>query len=134
MAKPIAVTNENFREHVLQAPKPILVDFWAAWCGPCRMLAPVIDSLAADYDGQVGFAKLNVDEDPDLARRYRVQGIPTLVLFFGGKEIGRFVGYVSKEQLARKIEAALPVAAMTLNSPTGELVEDIHRAAETART
>ncbi len=111
MAKPIAVTNENLNEHVLQSPKPILVDFWAQWCGPCRMLAPVIDSLAADYDGQVRFAKVNVDENPELAMRYRVQGIPTLVLFFGGKEIGRFVGYMSREHLGRKLEAALPVVA-----------------------
>ncbi|MBI3760836.1 MAG: thioredoxin [Chloroflexi bacterium] len=111
MAKPIVVTDENFRERVLQSPKPILVDFWAEWCRPCRMLAPVIDSLAADYDGQVGFAKVNVDENQELAMRYRVQGIPTLVLLFGGKEIGRFVGYMSREQLARKLEAALPVVA-----------------------
>lgn len=117
MAKPIAVTNENFREHVLQAPTPIVVDFWAEWCGPCRMLAPVIDSLAADYDGQVGFVKLNVDENQELAMRYRVQGIPTLVLFFGGKEIGRFVGYMSREQLARKLEAARAVKIEVYGQP-----------------
>jgi len=111
MARPIAVTNENLVEHMFESPKPILVDFWAEWCGPCRILAPVIDRLAADYDGQVRFAKVNVDENPELAMRYRVQSIPTLVLFSGGKEMGRFVGYMTREDLARRLEAALPVVA-----------------------
>ncbi len=109
MTKPIQVNDENFEQEVLQSPKPVIVDFWAAWCGPCRALAPVIEALATEYDGQVRFAKLDVDENPELALTYRVQGIPTLILFFGGREIGRFVGYMSKELLARKLEAALPV-------------------------
>jgi len=108
MAKPIHVNDENFEQEVLQSPKPVMVDFWAAWCGPGRALAPVVEALAVEYDGQVRFAKLDVDENSERALTYRVPGIPTLILFFGGREIGRFVGYMSKELLARKLEAALP--------------------------
>ena len=111
MSKPIHVTRQDFDAHVLQAATPVVVDFWAAWCGPCRRLAPVIDQLARDYDGRLRFAKVNVDDDPELASAYLVQGIPTLVLFSGGQAINRFVGYHSSEQLARELEAALqPVA------------------------
>ena len=111
MAKPITVTSESFKEQVLQSTKPVIVDFWAAWCGPCRMLAPVMEALADEYDGHLQFAKLNVDENPELMMAYQVQGIPTLILFSGGVEIGRFVGYLPKEQLAKRLEAAVPVAA-----------------------
>ncbi len=111
MAKPIKVDSENFAEQVLQSPEPVVVDFWAAWCGPCRMLTPVVEALAAEYAGRLQFAKLNVDENPDLMMAYQVQGIPTLILFSGGEEIGRFVGYLPKEQLAKRLEAAVRVAA-----------------------
>jgi len=111
MAKPINVTSADFDEQVLQSPQPVVVDFWATWCGPCRMLAPVVEDLAAEYDGRVQFTKLNIDENPEPAMNYRVQSIPTLILFFGGQEIGRFVGYMPKERLARQLEAALPVSA-----------------------
>jgi len=111
MAKPFQITSEDFEQQVLQSPRPVVVDFWAAWCGPCRALAPVVEALANEYDGQVLFAKLDVDANPERALAYRVQGIPTLIMFFGGQEIGRFVGYMSKELLARKLEAALQVVA-----------------------
>ncbi len=116
MAKPITVTSENFNEQVLQSAMPVLVDFWAAWCGPCRLLAPVVEALAVEYDGRFLFAKLDVDANPDLALAYGVEGIPTLLLFFGGQEIARFIGYMSKEQLARRLEAALPVVAWANDS------------------
>ena len=108
MAKPFQITSEDFEQQVLQSPKPVVVDFWAAWCGPCRALAPVVEALATEYDGQVLFAKLDVDANPERALAYRVQGIPTLIMFFGGKEIGRVVGYRPKEQLAHQLETALP--------------------------
>lgn len=111
MSKPMHVTSEDFEARVLQAALPVLVDFWAEWCAPCRRLAPVIDRLAQDYDGRLQFAKVNVDADGELTVTYQVQGIPTLVLFFGGREIGRFVGYLPAEQLARELDAAIPLVA-----------------------
>ena len=111
MSTPMHVTSKDFEARVLQAVQPVLVDFWAEWCAPCRRLAPVIDRLAQDYDGRLQFAKVNVDADGELAVTYQVQGIPTLLLFFGGREIGRFGGYLSPELLARELDAALPLVA-----------------------
>ena len=111
MSKPIHVTLEDFDARVLHSATPVVVDFWAEWCGPCRRLAPVIDRLAQDFDGRLQFAKVDVDADSELAVDYQVQGIPTLLLFFGGHEISRFVGYNSPEQLARQLDAALPLVA-----------------------
>ena len=110
MSKPIHVSTEDFEDHVLKAALPVVVDFWAEWCAPCRRLAPVIDRLAQNYDGRLQFAKVNVDDDPDLASTYQVQGIPTLILFHGGQVVGRFVGYLSPEQLTRELNAIVPLA------------------------
>ena len=107
MAKPIQVTSEDFDEKVLRSSLPTVVDFWAAWCGPCRMLAPVVDALADEYDGRVQFAKLDVDADPDISQVYRVHGIPTLILFAGGQEVNRFVGFMPKDRLARSLDLSL---------------------------
>jgi len=111
MAKPIKVTSEDFDEKVLRSSTPTVVDFWAAWCGPCRMLAPVVDALADEYNGQLQFAKLDVDEDPHLSQEHGVQGIPTLILFAGGQEVDRFVGYMTKDRLAHGLDIALMKAA-----------------------
>ena len=112
MSKPVNVTSADFENRVLQSPQPVVVDFWAAWCGPCRMMAPVLENLAADLDGQVAFAKLNVDENPGLAQRYGVSGIPTLVVFANGEEAARIVGLMPKEHILHNLQALLPEATV----------------------
>ncbi len=89
----------NFETEVLGADKPVLVDFWATWCKPCRMLAPTIEELAEDLEGKVIVGKVNVDDDPDLARKYRVASIPTLIVFENGEEVRRSVGVVAREDI-----------------------------------
>ena len=93
------ITDVSFEDDVLKANAPVLVDFWAPWCGPCKMVAPVLDELARDYDGKVEVVKLNVDENPDTTQKYGVRGIPTLILFKGGQIEEQVVGAVSKAQL-----------------------------------
>lgn len=89
----------NFEAEVLGADKPVLVDFWATWCMPCRMLAPTVEELAEDLEGKVIVGKINVDEEPDLARKYRVASIPTLIVFENGAEVRRSVGVVAREDI-----------------------------------
>ncbi len=88
------VTQANFQAEVLQNDQPVLVDFWAPWCGPCKMLAPVVEKIAAANDGKAKFVKLNTDENPALAGQFQVSGIPCLILFKGGQVVDRIVGYV----------------------------------------
>jgi len=109
MAMPFHVSNTDFENRVLQASQPVVVDFWAAWCGPCLMMAPVLEALAEELEGRVGFAKLDVDANPDLAELHGVGGIPTLIVFENGKETGRIVGFMPKEALLRRLRALLPV-------------------------
>ena len=90
---------DNFETEVLAAEKPVLLDFWATWCMPCRMLAPTIEEIAEDFEGQVIVGKVNVDDDPDLARKYRVASIPTLIVFENGAEVRRSVGVISREDI-----------------------------------
>lgn len=95
----LKITKENFENEVLRSEKPVLLDFWADWCGPCRMLAPVIAELAEEYAGTVKVGKVNVDEEIELAMQYRVSSIPTVLLFRNGKVAGTSIGYVPKAEL-----------------------------------
>jgi len=99
------VHDENFVDAVLESKLPVLVDFWAQWCGPCRSLAPIVDALAEQYAGTARFMKLNVDDNPQVVGRYRVQAIPTLIVFRDGEEKQRMVGVSRKEVIAQAIDA-----------------------------
>ncbi len=101
----LAITNETFDKEVLQSDKPVLVDFWAPWCGPCRMLSPVVDEVAEEVSDKVKVVKINVDEQPELASQYGVMSIPTLCLFQNGKVETQSVGVVSKQQILEMIGA-----------------------------
>lgn len=101
------VTSDNFDSVVLKAANLVMVDFWATWCGPCKIIAPVIEELAKEYTGKVTFAKLNTDENTDVASRFNIRGIPTLIFFKEGKVLDQVVGAVPKAQLKSKIESFL---------------------------
>jgi thioredoxin len=104
------VDHNNFQAEVLAASDPVLVDFWAPWCGPCRMVAPVVDKIATTYQGRLKVVKLNTDESPSIAGQYEVSGIPALILFKGGAPVDRIVGYVPEKQLAAMVEKHLTAA------------------------
>jgi thioredoxin 1 len=101
----LQVTDASFESEVLQSDKLTVVDFWAEWCGPCKMMNPVLDELSKELDGRVVIAKLNVDENPEVPTNLMIRGIPTFVMFKGGKEVGRIVGAQSKQAMLSKIEA-----------------------------
>jgi thioredoxin 1 len=101
------VTDDEFENQVLNSELPVLVDFWAPWCGPCRMLSPIVEDLSQDYEGQVVFAKLNTDENPQTPGQYGIMSIPSLLLFKGGEVVGRTVGMRPKPALKQWIDGAL---------------------------
>lgn len=100
----IHLTSENFKQEVEEARVPVLVDFWATWCGPCKMMGPVVDQIAEEMGESARICKVNVDEEPELARKYNVMSIPTFILFKDGSEVNRTVGAMAKEELAKLFE------------------------------
>ena len=104
MGKTIELTDSNF-EQTINTDKPVLVDFWAEWCGPCKMIGPIVEELAGDYDGKAVVAKLNVDENPQTAAKFGIRSIPTLLVFKGGQIVDKQIGAVPKSVLAQKLAA-----------------------------
>lgn len=106
MSKAIEITDSNFEE-IIASKIPVLVDFWAEWCGPCKMIGPVVDELAGEYEGKAVIGKVNVDENPETAAKFMVRSIPTLLILKGGEVVDKQVGAVPKSTLAQKIDAQL---------------------------
>jgi len=100
-------TDDNFEDEVLKAQQPVLVDFWAEWCGPCRMLGPVIEELVADFDGKAKIGKVDIDNNRDIAVKFGIQSIPSVFIFKNGEVVNKFVGISPKEELANAIDAAM---------------------------
>jgi thioredoxin 1 len=107
MSEPVSVNDSNFDQTVLKAEIPVLVDFWATWCAPCHMVAPVVAELATEYEGKVNFAKLDVDQNPKTASKYSVMSIPTLIIFKNGEPVSHVVGFRPKAELKQNLDAVL---------------------------
>ena len=111
--QPVHVTDDQFEENVLKSSVPVIVDFWAEWCGPCKVIAPMLEKIANDYAGKLVVAKVDTDSNPDWAMRYGVQGIPTLLFVAGGKELHRQVGALPERSLRTAVDQFLSVAVET---------------------
>lgn len=107
MSSAAQVTDSTFKQEVLESEVPVLVDFWAPWCGPCRMVAPIVDEISTQYEGQIKVVKLNTDENPTVASQYGIRSIPTLMIFKGGQRVDMVVGAVPKTTLATTLEKYL---------------------------
>lgn len=107
MAKPIEFTDDNFTNEVEQSDTPVLVDFWAEWCGPCRMVGPIVEELAGEYEGQVKIGKVDVDTNPEISVKYGIRSIPSLLIFKGGEVVDQIVGAVPKTQIKKQLDAQL---------------------------
>ena len=107
MTKPTDITDDQFEQAVLKSSKPVLVDFWATWCRPCTMIAPLLDELAEEYNGRITFARIDVDQNGKTAAQYQIMSIPTLLIFKDGKPFANIVGFRPKDELKQSLDAAL---------------------------
>jgi thioredoxin 1 len=107
MSEPIALTDENFAREVLESDVPVLIDFWATWCGPCRMIAPIVEELSSEYEGKAKICKIDVDSAQKTAADFGIRSIPTLLIFKEGKVEGQLIGAVPKQQITEKLDAVL---------------------------